>query len=289
MANIERCRNRYPKALGYLVEARARLLEYRNPIEMTEVLREMALVEEALGDFPAAAKHLNEAIDLATETSDRGALSRCLLTLGGLESQHGQSESGVGNAREALRIAQRSGELTEVARAHIVLGVGLAKAGRYDESLPHYTQGLEIAHLLGNLRLTAYATLNRASALLELRRYKDAGNPIKEARGSFEILEELDTLAFLRTYEGQREMGLGHWTRAVHAWEEGLEGLREHGSPADLEHVLYEIGRFCLAHGDSDRARGYLAEAREIARKLSSTTLLKEVEGILPHSKESNS
>ena len=76
-------------------------------------------------------------------------------------------------------------------------------------------------------------------------------------------------------------MGLGHWTRAVHSWEEGIEGLRAHASPADLAHVLVEIARYCRTHGDDVRAKNYLLEARAIARGLGGTTLLSEVEGIL--------
>lgn len=281
IANLERCRNRYPEALGHLVEAQARLLKNEDPVEMTEVLREMALVEEAQGDYPSAAKHLNESIDMAAETADRGALSRGLLTLGSLESQHGQPVRGLGYDREALRVAERAGDLTEVARAHIVLGVDLARAGHNEESLPHYSRGLEIAQLLGNLRLTAYATMNRASALLELRRYREAGSPLKEAEGYFRILEERDTLAFLKTYEGQREMGLGHWTRALHAWDDGVQGLRQYASPADLAHVLAGIGASCAAHGEKKRAQDHLAEAHSIAKRLGNEALVSEVEGIL--------
>ena len=281
MANIERCRNRYPEALGYLVEAQARFLKAEDPLEMTEVLREMALVEDALGDYAAAAKHLNESVDLATETADRGALSRSLLALGSLETQHGHPDRGLGYDREGLRVAERSGDLTEMAHAHIVLGADLAKSGRHAESLPHYATGLEIARVLGNLRLTAYATLNRASSLLELRRFREAGIPIKEAQGYFEILEEKDTLALLKTYEGQREMGLGNWNRALHAWEEGLNGLRSYASPADLAHVLVEVARYCIAHGEPERAKNYLREARDIAKDLGGTPLVSEVEGIL--------
>lgn len=281
MANLERCRNHYPAALGHLVEAQARLLKAEDPVEMTEVLREMALVEDAVGDYPSAAKHLNEAVDLATETSNRGALSRSLLALGSLETQHGHPERGLGYDREGLRVAERSGDLTEIAHAHIVLGADLAKSGRNAESLPHYSSGLEVARILGNLRLTAYATLNTASTLLELHRYREAGAPIREAQGYFEILEEKDTIAFLKTYEGQREMGLGHWTRALLAWDEGLEGLRKHASPADLAHVLVLIGVSCAEHGDEGRARDHLTEARGIAKRLGNAALVSEVEGIL--------
>ncbi len=281
MAYIERCRNRYPEALGHLIEASARLTKLDDPVEKAEVLREMGIAEEAMGDSAAAVGHLGDAVDLATETSNPGALARGLLTLGTLETQHGHADRGLEYDREALRVAERSGALAEIAQAHIVLGADLAKAGRSEESLGECTLGQEIASRLGNLRLTAYATLNRASSLLTLRRYQEAGGPIKEAEGYFEILEEQDTLAFLKTYEGHRAMGLGQWARADRMWAAGLDGLRKHASPADFAHVLIEVAGFYLVRGERTKARGHLLEARGIARRLGSATILSEVEGIL--------
>ncbi len=278
MAFLERCQNHYPRALGYLVEARARLSPSSNPPEMTEILREMALVEQAAGNLSEASRHLNDAVDLATDTGDLGALSRALLALGSLETQRGYGERGLAYDLEGLRVAERSGNLTEVAHAHIVVGTALTGAGRAAESLKHYEKGLQLARFLGNFRLTAYATMNRTNALLDLEKYRDAGGSLREAEGYFQVLEERDTLAFLKTYEGEWEMGLGHWTRAKRAWEEGLAGLRTHGSPADLALVLKEVGGFYAAHGDEEESRAHLLEARGIARKLGNVPLLADVE-----------
>ncbi|MFA5896169.1 MAG: tetratricopeptide repeat protein, partial [Thermoplasmata archaeon] len=281
MAFLERCRGRYARALGYAVEAQARLSQVHKPKELIEVLREIALVEQAMGDLSKAVAHLNEAVDLATDASDGAALSRTLLALGSLETQRGHRERGLQYNLEGLRVAQRSGNLTEVARAHIVVGTGLAELERLEESLAYHDQGLEIAQLLGNLRLTAYATLNRAGALVDLGRYEDAGSVLREAQGYFGILEERDTLGLLKVYEGNRERGLGRWTRAQRAWEEGLATLREYGSPVDLVRALREVGGYHVEHGDSTDGRTYLLEAEGIARKLGNATLLSEIRGDL--------
>jgi len=278
MAFLERSRNRYPIALGYLVEARARLHAAPNAAEMTEVLRELALVEQAVGDLSKASQHLNEAVDLATEASDRGALSRALLALGSLETLRGHRERGLEYDLEGLRIAERSGNLTEVSHAHIVVGTALAEMGRFEESLGHYGRGLELADLLGNLRLAAYATMNRTGALLDLQRYTEARLALNDAVSSFGILEERDTLALLKVYEGQLEMGLGRWTRAKRVWEEGLRALQEYGSPVDLARALKEVGYFCLLREDFEDARAHLLKARELARKIGNNTLLSEIE-----------
>ncbi len=274
MAFLERCRNHYAKALGYLVEARGRLLGTRDPAETIEVLREMALAEQSLGHLQEAQAHLSEAVDLATESSDRGALSRTVSALGTLQAQLGYPEQGLESNLEGLRIAERAGSLTEIAHGHIVVGAALTGMGRGMESLSHFAQGYEIARLLGNLRLVAYATMNKMNALLQVHRYDDARECLREAQGHFDILEEKDTQGFLKTYEGELAMATGHWSRATRAWEEGLEMLRAHGSPADLAMVLREVAGFYARHGELDSSEARLMEARAIAESVENGYLL---------------
>ncbi len=281
MAFIERCRNRYAKAIGYLVEARARLVESRDSAETIEVLREMALAGQALGELREARRHLSESVDLATESSDRAALSRTLLALASLQAQLGDPEQGLASSLEGLRIAERAGSPTEIAHAHIVVGAALTGLGRGSESLDHYDQGFETARLLANLRLMAYATMNRTNALLQLHRYADAAQALRQAFDSFEVLEEKDTLGFLKTYEGELEMELGHWTRATHAWEEGIAALRTHGSPADLAMVLRQVAGFYSDHGRSHESEALLLEAREASSRIGNQRLLSEVDAEL--------
>lgn len=277
MAFLERCRNRYARALGYLVEARARLSQTPPSRETGEVLRELALVQQAQGNLGEAAGYFGEALDLATDASDWPALSRALLALGSLETQRGNRELGLDYNLEGLRIAERSRNLTELARAHIVVGTGLAELGRLEESIPHYEQGLQLARMLGNLRLSAYALMNRTGALIDLGRYAEAGSALREARGYFEILEERDTLGLLRIYEGTMEEGLGRWARAKRSWEEGLVILRKHGSPPDLARALKVVGGSLVAHGESEEGESYLREALAIAETLGNATLLSEI------------
>ncbi len=280
-AFLERCRNRYAKALGCLVEAQARLPEGRNSREMAEILREMGLAEQALGNLRQAAEHLNQAADLATDASDRAALCRTLLALGSLQARQGHLEDGLQTNLEGLRAAEHSGNLTELSHSHIVVGTTFAEMGRLDEALRHYAKGNEIAQLLGNLRLTAYAALNRTAALIEIGRLDDAGRALREAEGYFGILEERDSLALLKTYAGQMQMALGHWARARQTWEEGLAELRTFGSPADLAVALKQAGEFYIRHGEIQEGKAHVVEARTLSRKVGNSALAQEADAIL--------
>lgn len=278
IAFIERCRTNYPRALGLLVEARARLARARDEREEAEVLKEMALVEQAQGDLEGAARDLNAAVDLATEASDPAAMARSLLALASLEVQRGRRERGLEVAMEARRIAERAGNMTEASRAWIVLGTALGELGRYHEELAHHERGLELARQVGNIRLIAYATMNRAAALLDLGRFEEAGPPIEEARQLFDVLEERDSVAFLSLNEGHRAMALGQLERAKRIWRKGLDTLREIASDADVARALKEVGARCMQAGESGAGVGYLEEARALARKLGNASLLRDIE-----------
>src|SRR6266487_1079722 len=281
IASIERCRNEPAKALGHLVEARARLKGQPDAAEFGEVLREMALLEKAQGNLAEAAGHMNAAVDLATEGSAPGALVRGLTALGSIEMDRGHLDQGLAYKLEGLRIAERAGNLTETARACISVGTSYHMLHRYEEAVRCYDRALQIARLVGNLRLVAYATMDRCASLMDMGRAAETASQLAEAKRLVQILEERDTLSLLSIYEGQREFELGRWGRATRLWEQGLRGLREFADQSDLAQSLLYVGRFHVEHGDSSEARRYLDESARLARALGNDALLAELEPLL--------
>lgn len=281
IASIERNRNDYPRALGHLVEANARLRHLHDPSESAQVSRELALVEQAQGDMAAAEAHLNQAIDIATDASDEASLARCLSALGTLEMERGNLKRALDYKLEGHRIATRAGNLTELARANIAVGTSYHEMRQFREALRYYEKGLQYARLVGNFRLAAYATMNRTAAMLDLGEYQEAGALLEEAKRLVLVLEEKGTQALLEISEGQWEMGRGNWTRATRIWNCALSTLRQVGIPFDLVRSLSVVGGFFLDHGEAEEARGYLQEAVAIARKLRNPTLLADLESRL--------
>jgi len=278
IASIERCRKENAKALGHLVEAQARLESHPDPAERGEVLRELALLEGAQGTLAEAVAHMNQAVDLATEVSEPGALARSLTALGSIESIRGNFERGLEVKLEALRIAERGGNLTEIARACISAGMSLHELRRYEESLKYYDRALQIGRLVGNIRLQGYALMDRAAAMMDIGLYEDAGPVIEEAKRLIQVLEEKDSLFMIDISDGQREMGLGRWTRATRLWDRGLRGLKELGSVSDYARALTYVGRFYLENGEVEPGLRILDEARGIAQTVGIASLLSEIQ-----------
>jgi len=135
--------------------------------------------------------------------------------------------------------------------------------------------------LVGNIRLQGYALMNRSAAMVDLGLHRDAGPILEEAKRFVQILEERSTIALLQITEGQLEMGLGRWNRAVRLWERGLHDLKEVGDLADYALSLTYVGRFYLDRGDVEQTRKILAEADVIARRLGGTSLIATIEGLL--------
>jgi tetratricopeptide (TPR) repeat protein len=286
---IERWRDEFPKAYGHFVEARARLESYPDPAERGELLREMALLEQAKGELAAAAVHMNESVDLATEVTDPGPLARSLTGLGLIEARRGNSERALEFKFEALRVAERGGNLTETARSSISAGVSLHYLERHEEALKYYDRALQIARLVGNIRLQGYALMNRCAAMLDLGLYQDAGPILEEAKRFVRIMEEPSTIALLDVSEGQREMGLGRWNRAVRIWDRGLNTLKQRGDLFDYARSLTYVARFYLDKQEFEQTRRLLEEAKAIAHRLGGTSLIDTIERIrerLPGSRE---
>ena len=281
IASIERCRDEVSKALGHLVEAQARLESHPDSSERGQVLREMALLEQGKGELALAASHMNESVDLATEASDPGALARSLMALGSLEARGGNADRSLQYKREGLRVAERGGNLTETARASIGVGVSLHELARHAEALKYYDRALQIARLVGNIRLQGYALMNRSAAMVDLGLNDEAGPILEEAKRYIRMLEERSTLALLEITEGQREMGLGRWDRAVRVWERGLHTLKQLGDPSDYARSLGYVGRFYLEKGDLKRSKELLEEADAIARRLGGTLLINTIRDLL--------
>jgi len=281
VATIERCRDEFPKALGHLVEAQARLEAHPDSGERGEILREMALLEQAKGDLSQAAAHMNDSVDLATEVSEPGALARSLTALGAIEGRRGNPARGLEFKIEGLRVAERGGNLTETARASISVGVSFHDLERHEEALKYYDRALQIARLVGNIRLQGYALMNRSAAMVDLGLFADAGSILEDAKRFIQILEERSTMALLDITDGQREMGLGRWNRAVRLWERGLRELKQRGDLSDYARSLVYVGRFYLERGDFEQTRRLLDEANTIARSLGGTLLIGTIEGLL--------
>jgi tetratricopeptide (TPR) repeat protein len=282
MASIERVRENLTKAEELLREAFECLGPNPDPAELSEALRELALVDRARGDGPSAIAHLNEAIDLATEVSDSRLLARSFLALGSVEEEIGNAERGIGYKLEGLRIAERSGNLTETARGLICLGTAYGSAGRHLESLGPYERALSVARLLGNLRLTSYAMMGKCSALLDLGRYAEAGPLIAESKSLFQILDEAQNLALLQIYEGQWEMGSGHWARARALWDDGLSELEACGDQYNLARSLMEVGSFYIRRGFASDGYRYIKKAYATAQRVGNPRLIQETESLLP-------
>ncbi len=288
IASIERCRSESSKALGHLVEAQARLGETPDLAERAEILRELALLEQSEGRLVDSVAHMNQAVDLATELSEPGALARSLTALGSIEGVRGNLERGLQFKLEAVRIAERGGNLTEIARACISVGVSLHELHRYAESLKYYDRALQLARVLGNIRLQGYALMDRAAAMMDIGLFEDAGSVIEEAKRLIQVLEEKDSLFMIDIADGQRQMGLGRWSRATRLWDRGLHGLKDLGSVSDYAHALADVGRFYLENGERGPGRIFLEQARDITRTIGNPSLLSQIEDFISQANDAD-
>jgi tetratricopeptide (TPR) repeat protein len=158
--------------------------------------------------------------------------------------------------------------------------MSLHELRRYEESLRYYDRALQIGRLVGNIRLQGYALMDRAAAMMDIGQFEEAGPVIEEAKRLISVLEEKDSLFMIDISDGQREMGLGRWTRATRLWDRGLRGLKELGGVSDYARALTYVGRFYLEKGETGPGLRFLDEARGIAKTVGLESLLSEIQAL---------
>jgi tetratricopeptide (TPR) repeat protein len=133
--------------------------------------------------------------------------------------------------------------------------------------------------------------MNRSAAMLDLGLYQEAGPILDEAKRFVQMLEERSTFALLDISEGELEMALGRWKRAVRLWERGLHELKELGDLFDYGRSLTYVARFYLERGDVVQTRKILDEADTIARGLGGALLIDAIDQVrrrLPESQDAH-
>src|SRR5439155_755891 len=124
------------------------------------------------------------------------------------------------------------------------------------------------------------ALMDRAAAMMDIGQFEAAGPVIEEAKRLVSVLEEKDSLFVIDISDGQREMGLGRWTRATRLWDRGLRGLKDLGGISDYARALTYVGRFYLEKGETEPGLRFLEEARGIAKTVGLESLLSEIQAL---------
>ena len=247
-------------------QKRARRQRGSRTSELAAVWRSLGVVREATGDFEGALEALRAAIRLLEDDPEAQAAAYqvralSLLRLGNYAGALKETTSGLklveGSSSETG--AAIGARLTAI-RADIRLQQGKAR-----EAIRLAQSAVETAERTGarDALARAYSALDRA--------YQQLGEPSKAVfeRQAVEIYREIGELrsaALVEMNLGVQAFAEGRWDEAVERYASADRELQRVGDAASAAMVSANLAEILISHGELDRAKTLLEEARETLR-----------------------
>ncbi|MBM3735209.1 MAG: tetratricopeptide repeat protein [Acidobacteria bacterium] len=260
-ANALRGRGDYKAALGKYRAALAVAETSPNQDLRAKAANNLAVTEQALGDFDSASQHLKQAIEL---WGDSVPASSAMINLAEVHRQLDRLDEAVGLYQRALKIREKAGEPRALATALNGLGVTLKAAGRMEEARRSLLRAVGLIEELDPTDALLAAPLNN---LAELHRgqkeYAEAEALYRRCLAIRERtigLEHPDSAATMNNLAATLH-GQGDFERAEPLYRESLRIRRKVFGPA---HQTVGIAMNNL--GTMLRAAGRSQEAEEMIR-----------------------
>jgi class 3 adenylate cyclase/tetratricopeptide (TPR) repeat protein len=266
---VEWRRGNYRKALDLFEQSLAIDKEVGSRYSEGFVLGNLAMVSSDLGDFTKAIAYAEESLEIHREHGNRYGVSRVLGMLGNALIRLGEYEKSLPIHEEGLLITREDGDSQDQIFHLDHLGCASLWTGDYGNARLCYEEAYRLSREVGerNGELTAMKGLailtNQLDQFGESRQYSQSVTQI--ARD----LDNPDSLATGRLYEGHALYGLGELSEAEAAYQQGLEQtMRSESSAASKSSLVgFEIqaglARTALARKELDKAVGIVAPILE--------------------------
>ncbi|MBV8855820.1 MAG: protein kinase [Acidobacteria bacterium] len=239
-----------------------------------ECLKSLGMAYHMLGQFQQAEEFKSLSLDIYRELGDRRYVGNLLNSLGETARLRGDYAAAFARYSEALQIAReignRNGEILYLSN----LGAARNGLGEHEEAESDLRQTIELATAAGyvglseNYRFLAEALLGRGS-LAEAKgaalRALELGREIENHEHLAEAWRVLGLVA--SNSESAIEVG-GETRDPASCFSQSLSIFARIQMEAERARTLRDWARHELAHGDPERGRQLLAEARDSFRRL---------------------
>jgi len=246
-------------------------------------LQNIAISEVQLGNLSKALDCFAQAYEQSQVMGDRYAAGYILANLGTTHERLGDWEQAVSFQERALAIRRETGErLGQVASLLYLVSACLPQGNlrRAREALAE-VQALAQAKELNDINLCHLSQRAAELAIMDgdpvlAEREIESGLLLAEALGSkFRRAALLLLRADLKNKQGD-------WPGSQADWVESVNLLGSIGEKADLARACYFFGKALLAHGEEEKGRWYLTEARWIFEAMGAKGWLARMESEKP-------
>lgn len=262
----------YQKALDYLNQARSLMQKSGNRYAEAEVLTQISIVYDRLGQNQQALDSLNQALKLQRENKDPARVASTLNSIAEIYTSFGDYQKALDFYNQALTLQRQvsdllgeAGTLSYIAKLYNLLG-------DYKLSIETSNQALEKFRTVGD-RSKVAQTLDEIAGVYRLAAdYQKAldyyNQALKLWREQSALFQEFATLTgMIRVYESLKD-----YPQALDTANQALSLSRKQQSSFSEATALAYLGRVYLASGDYQKALDFSTQAALRFQKLNIPT-----------------
>ena len=231
-----------------------------------EILYRLAINRHHAGDYSGSERLLSETLILYQTLGISSKIANVQRIIAQNQLRLGKTESALSLMRQVITLSQASGDRAQAMLDLRTLGLAMGWNGILNEEVPQLLQqALSLAQGLGSrydiaFTLVSLGFYGQLTGQYELARHHHAQALELANRDGFrrEIAASLFSLGCIALAERTPQ-------EAWPLFQEIIALYRQIGHPDELSWALSMAGLCCLANGESQPARQYLAEAAEIS------------------------
>lgn len=210
---------------------------------------------------------IQTALEAARQFQDEAMVRQCLYQLASIYSDIGRYDDGLAYSQELLVSSQKSADIRNEAKALGLIGTIDFYQGRLADARQKLEKCLALLKEIGD-RSDVYGIFigDLASTYSAERKHEIAIPLAQEALDLFREQRDLYRLGRALNNLGDDYVGLGRYSEALTAYEEGIQITRSIGHNGSLGFLLGNTGYIHLKLGHLDTARTFLEESITLLR-----------------------
>ncbi|RMF87773.1 MAG: hypothetical protein D6736_12090 [Nitrospinota bacterium] len=226
-----------------------------------------------LGEFARAFPYLDRGIRLSQEIQHPLAEAAAYHYRAMIYDQQGEWSAVIRDCERARQIAAEKGDLVRVYLVKIVEGRAYTMRGEPERGREILEEGLALAEQLGIRLVLAWLKTNLAACLGRLGLFAAALPLCQDALTLAQATDDRYAQALAYRILAKTLFGLdpADAQRANHYFQEAFRIQKEIGTAPELGRSYVSYASLLQSQGESDRAREYLVQARELFRQMGMT------------------
>lgn len=268
MARLASAQGDWTESKKYALESLALSRELNDKAEMAFALTTLGQVEQNNRNYTQALRYLEESLALNKEIANKREIAVTLQFMANIITLKGDYNKGQKYYEESLDLLRELGDKTAIILCIANLAVSLANQGNYDLAQNYFEENLTLSREIGNKQITAHSLYNLGLIASSQKKYDIAQSYYEESLALEREIGNKYSIANILNNIATLFTSKGDYEQAKKYFDEGISIRIELGDNAGLATILNNLSVNAIEQGEYVQAQKYLIESLSLRREV---------------------